>query len=97
MRMGDLVMDDEFLAQVENDLGEVKNRLYEPLDDLRAADASAVGEPELVDKVDHFKNKWDHSIDKMCEGAENAKKQLEIIRAEFAKIDASLAAALGGR
>ncbi|MEN5074120.1 hypothetical protein ABE437_09915 [Isoptericola cucumis] len=91
---GDIVMNDEFLAQVEDDLGQMKDRLYEPLDAIKAADPSAVGEPELVEKVSHFRDRWDHSIDEMCEATSNAQEQLRKIRDGFAQIDADLAAAL---
>ncbi|MCA5891732.1 hypothetical protein LEP48_14595 [Isoptericola sp. NEAU-Y5] len=93
---GDIVMNDEFLSEVETDLGRMKERLYEPLDAIRSADPAAVGEPELIEKVSHFRDKWDHSIDQMCEATGNAKDQLLKIREGFAKIDADLAAALGG-
>lgn len=66
------------------------------MDAIKAADPSAVGEPELVEKVSHFRDKWDHSIDEMCEATGNAKEQLQKIRDGFAQIDADLAAALGG-
>jgi archaellum component FlaC len=95
--MGDLVMDDAFLATVEDDLGQMKDRLYEPLDAIKRADPSAVGEPELIEKVEHFKNRWDHSIDQMCEATGKAQEQLQKIREAFAKVDADLAAALGGK
>lgn len=91
-----LVMNDEFLATVENDLGQMKDRLYDPLDAIRKAEPSAVGEQGLIEKVEHFKNRWDHSIDQMCEATGNAQKQLQKIREGFAKVDADLAAALGG-
>ncbi|GGM35110.1 hypothetical protein ACFQBY_10570 [Promicromonospora citrea] len=93
---GDLVMNDAFLAQVENDLGQMKDRLYDPLNAIKKADPSAVGEPELVEKVAHFKDRWDYSIDQMCEATGNAQEQLRIIREGFAKVDADLAKALGG-
>jgi hypothetical protein len=91
---GEIVMNDEFLSQVENDLGQMKERLYEPLDAIKSADPSAVGEPELVERVSHFRDKWDHSIDEMCEATGNAQEQLRKIREGFAQIDADLAAAL---
>lgn len=92
--MGDLVMNDEFLATVETDLGQMKDRLYEPLDAIRSADPASVGAPELVEKVSHFRDRWDHSIDQMCEATGNAKEQLQNIREAFAQVDADLAAAL---
>ncbi|AEG42917.1 hypothetical protein [Isoptericola variabilis] len=95
--MGDLVVNDAFLAQVEGDLGQMKHRLYEPLDAIRSADPGAVGEPQLVEKVSHFRDRWDHSIDQMCEATGNARDQLQKIREAFAQIDADLAAALGDR
>ena len=91
---GDIVMNDEFLSEVENDLGHMHDRLYEPLDAIRDADPSAVGEPELVERVSHFRDRWDHSIDEMCEATGNAQEQLRKIRDGFAQIDADLAAAL---
>jgi len=91
---GEIVMNDTFLSQVENDLGQMRERLYEPLDAIRRADPSAVGEPELVDRVSHFRDRWDHSIDEMCEATDNAQEQLRKIRDGFAQIDADLAAAL---
>jgi len=87
-------MNDELLSQVEEDLGRMKERLYEPLDAIRKADPSSVGAPELVEKVSHFRDKWDYSIDQMCEATGNAKQQLTNVREAFAKVDADLAAAL---
>ena len=94
--MSDLVMNDEFLARVETDLGQMKDRLYDPLDAIKKADPSAVGEPGLIEKVEHFKNRWDHSIDQLCEATGSAQEQLQKIREGFAKVDADLAVALGG-
>ncbi|WP_166844460.1 hypothetical protein [Isoptericola sp. BMS4] len=91
---GDIVMNDELLSRVENDLDRMKERLYEPLDAIRSADPSAVGEPGLVDVVSHFRDRWDRSIDEMCEATGNAREQLQKIRDGFAQIDADLAAAL---
>lgn len=89
--MGDIVIDDEYLATTQEDLRGLGQDLSTLCDSLRGLDGLVVGAAPVFDELHEFGEAWSRATEELAEEADGAVDYLSSVLQTFDDIDFSLA------
>ncbi|MFG3209104.1 hypothetical protein [Streptomyces tendae] len=92
--MSDLTLDDTIFEHLKTTFSTISDRMEAARRSLRGADASAVGESQLVEDVQDFADEWGYGIKQLGKHTQGAVKMINTIGDTFSKLDLDLAESL---
>ncbi|MGW7241679.1 hypothetical protein [Streptomyces sp. NPDC054804] len=92
--MSDLRLEDTIFQDLKKTFSSVSDRMETTRRTLRSADATAVGERQLVEDVQDFADDWSYGIKQLGKHTHGAVKMINKIGESFGKLDLDLAESL---
>ncbi|MFJ8491000.1 hypothetical protein ACIRBZ_21995 [Streptomyces sp. NPDC094038] len=92
--MSDLRLEDTIFQDLKKTFSSISDRMETTRRTLRSADASAVGERQLVEDVKDFADDWGYGIKQLGKHTQGAVKMINKIGESFGKLDLDLAESL---
>ncbi|MEU9447155.1 hypothetical protein [Streptomyces sasae] len=92
--MSDLRLEDTIFQDLKKTFSSISDRMETTRRTLRSADASAVGEKQLVEDVQDFADDWGYGIKQLGKHTHGAVKMINKIGESFGKLDLDLAESL---
>ncbi|MFK0281755.1 hypothetical protein ACIQVL_14970 [Streptomyces sp. NPDC090499] len=92
--MSDLRLEDTIFQDLKKTFSSISDRMETTRRTLRSADASAVGEKQLVEDVQDFADDWGYGIKQLGKHTQGAVKMINKIGESFGKLDLDLAESL---
>ncbi|MGW2171176.1 hypothetical protein ACWC1C_11705 [Streptomyces sp. NPDC001705] len=92
--MSDLTLDDSIFQHLKATFSTISDRMEATRRSLRGADASAVGESQLIEDVQDFADEWGYGIKQLGKHTQGAVKMINTIGDTFGKLDLELAESL---
>lgn len=92
--MSDLRLEDTIFQDLKKTFSSISDRMETTRRTLRSADASAVGEKQLIEDVQHFADDWGYGIKQLGKHTQGAVKMINKIGESFGKLDLDLAESL---
>ncbi|MFG2959904.1 hypothetical protein ACGF5O_40045 [Streptomyces sp. NPDC048291] len=92
--MSDLRLEDTIFQDLKRTFSSISDRMETTRRTLRSADASAVGEKQLVEDVQDFADDWGYGIKQLGKHTQGAVKMINKIGESFGKLDLDLAESL---
>lgn len=92
--MSDLRLEDTVFEDLKKTFSSISDRMDTARRTLRGADASAVGEAQLIEDVRDFADDWGYGIKQLGKHTHGAVKMINKIGEEFGKLDLDLAESL---
>ncbi|MFF7469259.1 hypothetical protein [Streptomyces sp. NPDC008092] len=92
--MSDLRLEDTIFQDLKKTFSSISDRMETTRRTLRSADASAVGEKQLVEDVQDFADDWGYGIKQLGKHTQGAVKMINKIGESFDKLDLDLAESL---
>ncbi|MFA3873577.1 hypothetical protein ACFYZ3_25715 [Streptomyces sp. NPDC001599] len=92
--MSDLTLDDTIFQHLKETFSTISDRMEATRRTLRGTDASAVGEPKLIDDVQDFADEWGYGIKQLGKHTQGAVKMINHIGDTFSDLDLELAESL---
>ncbi|GGN28907.1 hypothetical protein ABT404_02165 [Streptomyces hyaluromycini] len=92
--MSDLRLEDTIFQDLKKTFSSISDRMETTRRTLRSADASAVGERQLVEDVQDFADDWGYGIKQLGKHTQGAVKMINKIGESFGKLDLDLAESL---
>ncbi|MEU5311133.1 hypothetical protein [Streptomyces sp. NPDC021562] len=92
--MSDLRLEDTIFQDLKKTFSSISDRMEATRRTLRSADASAVGEKQLIEDVQDFADDWGYGIKQLGKHTQGAVKMINKIGESFGKLDLDLAESL---
>ena len=92
--MTDLRLEDTIFQDLKKTFSSISDRMETTRRTLRSADASAVGEKQLIEDVQDFADDWGYGIKQLGKHTQGAVKMINKIGESFGKLDLDLAESL---
>ncbi|MFK0109201.1 hypothetical protein [Streptomyces sp. NPDC091217] len=92
--MSDLRLEDTIFQDLKKTFSSISDRMETTRRTLRSADASVVGEKQLVEDVQDFADDWGYGIKQLGKHTQGAVKMINKIGESFGKLDLDLAESL---
>ncbi|MFF4313943.1 hypothetical protein ACWDFR_27335 [Streptomyces sp. 900105755] len=92
--MSDLRLEDTIFQDLKKTFSSISDRMETTRLTLRSADASAVGEKQLIEDVQDFADDWGYGIKQLGKHTQGAVKMINKIGESFGKLDLDLAESL---
>ncbi|WP_128375972.1 hypothetical protein [Streptomyces cavernae] len=92
--MSDLRLEDTVFEDLKKTFGTISDSMDAARRTLRATDASAVGESQLIEDLRDFADDWGYGIKQLGKHTHGAVKMINKIGDEFGKLDLDLAESL---
>ncbi|MFD8811185.1 hypothetical protein ACFV23_06790 [Streptomyces sp. NPDC059627] len=92
--MSDLRLEDTIYHHLNKTFSSISDRMETTRRTLRSADASAVGEKQLIEDVQDFADDWGYGIKQLGKHTQGAVKMINKIGESFGKLDLDLAESL---
>ncbi|MEV7977451.1 MULTISPECIES: hypothetical protein [Streptomyces] len=92
--MSDLRLEDTIFQDLKKTFSSISDRMETTRRTLRSADASAVGEKQLIEDVQDFADDWGYGIKQLGKHTQGAVKMINKIGESFGKLDLDLAESL---
>ncbi|MER6268888.1 hypothetical protein [Streptomyces sp900105755] len=92
--MSDLRLEDTIFQDLKKTFSSISDRMEATRRTLRSADASAVGEKQLIEDVQDFADDWGYGIKQLGKHTQGAVKMINKIGESFDKLDLDLAESL---
>ncbi|MFD8737679.1 hypothetical protein ACFV06_22540 [Streptomyces sp. NPDC059618] len=92
--MSDLRLEDTVFEDLRKTFSTISDRMEATRRGLRGTDASAVGDPKLVEDVQDFADDWGYGIKQLGKHTSGAVKMIDKIADSFGKLDLDLAESL---
>ncbi|MFE2063184.1 hypothetical protein ACFXDH_12385 [Streptomyces sp. NPDC059467] len=92
--MSDLRLEDTIFQDLKKTFSSISDRMETTRRTLRSADASAVGERQLIEDVQDFADDWGYGIKQLGKHTHGAVKMINKIGESFGKLDLDLAESL---
>jgi hypothetical protein len=92
--MSDLRLEDTIFQDLKKTFSSISDRMETTRRTLRSADASAVGERQLIEDVQDFADDWGYGIKQLGKHTQGAVKMINKIGESFGKLDLDLAESL---
>lgn len=92
--MTDLRLEDTIFQDLKKTFSSISDRMETTRRALRSADASAVGEKQLIEDVQDFADDWGYGIKQLGKHTQGAVKMINKIGESFDKLDLDLAESL---
>ncbi|MEU9344403.1 hypothetical protein AB0D74_24725 [Streptomyces sp. NPDC048278] len=92
--MSDLRLEDTIFQDLKKTFSSISDRMETTRRTLRSADASAVGEKQLIEDVQDFADDWGYGIKQLGKHTQGAVKMINKIGETFGKLDLDLAESL---
>ncbi|MEU9406078.1 hypothetical protein AB0E08_10275 [Streptomyces sp. NPDC048281] len=92
--MSDLRLEDTIFQDLKKTFSSISDRMETTRRTLRSADASAVGEKQLIEDVQDFADDWGYGIKQLGKHTQGAVKMIDKIGESFGKLDLDLAESL---
>lgn len=94
--MSDLTVHSALLDDLRKTFTTITGRMHDVQRTLRNADATAVGEPKLVDDIHDFADDWSYGITQIGKHTDGTVKLIDQVGKTFDDVDIKLANALSG-
>ncbi|TDT37312.1 hypothetical protein EV562_10687 [Streptomyces sp. BK208] len=92
--MSDLTLDDTIFQHLKTTFSTISDRMEATRRSLRGADATVVGESQLIEDVQDFADEWGYGIKQLGKHTQGAVKMINTIGDTFDKLDLDLAESL---
>lgn len=92
--MSDLRLEDTIFQDLKKTFSSISDRMETTRRTLRSADASAVGQKQLIEDVQDFADDWGYGIKQLGKHTHGAVKMINKIGESFGKLDLDLAESL---
>jgi hypothetical protein len=92
--MSDLRLEDTVFEHLKKTFSSISDRMEDARRSLRGADASAVGESQLIEDVQDFADDWGYGIKQLGKHTHGAVKMINKIGQTFDGLDLELAESL---